>query len=125
MNEGRSEGSGPSATERAEEQLNRWGQTLGRVASMVGMRVARVAAFAREEAEDMWAEAQDMRHRQISDGAESSEGSGASQREGGEQKAESKQDAEPGGEIKTGAYAGAAGRKKEEPEAASERSAEN
>jgi pyruvate/2-oxoglutarate dehydrogenase complex dihydrolipoamide acyltransferase (E2) component len=28
---------------------------------MVGRRIARVAAFAREEAEDMWAEAQNMR----------------------------------------------------------------
>lgn len=123
MSEGRGEGPGPSPTERAEEQLNRWGQTIGRVASMVGMRVVRVAAFAREEAEDMWAEAQDMRHRQTS-GVEPGGGTGASQREAGQQQAESKQDTEPGGEVKTGDHVGAAGRKEGEPEAASGHSAE-
>jgi hypothetical protein len=37
------------------------GQTAGIFASLVGMRVARIAAFAREEAEDMWAEARSLR----------------------------------------------------------------
>lgn len=49
------------ATERADELLSRAGQTAGIFASLVGMRVARVAAFAREEVEDMWAEARSIR----------------------------------------------------------------
>jgi len=80
MSERRGEGSEPTPTERAEEQLNRWGETVGRVAAMVGMRVVRAAAFAREEAEDMWAEAQAIRHRQTS-AAEPSEETSSSQRE--------------------------------------------
>jgi pyruvate/2-oxoglutarate dehydrogenase complex dihydrolipoamide acyltransferase (E2) component len=47
--------------ERADEMLNRAGWVAGMVGSMVGMRLARIAAFAREEAEDLWAEAQSMR----------------------------------------------------------------
>ena len=54
-------GSERSATERADELLNRVGWTIGLFGSMIGMRLARVAAFAREEAEDMWAEAQSIR----------------------------------------------------------------
>jgi pyruvate/2-oxoglutarate dehydrogenase complex dihydrolipoamide acyltransferase (E2) component len=55
------EGSRRPATERADEMLNRAGWVAGMVGSMVGMRLARIAAFAREEAEDLWAEAQTMR----------------------------------------------------------------
>ncbi|CAA9587019.1 MAG: hypothetical protein AVDCRST_MAG19-5007 [uncultured Thermomicrobiales bacterium] len=50
-----------AATERAEEMLDRAGERVGRFASLLGQRVRRAAALAREEAEDMWAEAQSMR----------------------------------------------------------------
>lgn len=58
-NEERNEGRSP--TERAEELLDRAGQTAGFFAANVGWRVARFAARAREEAEDMLAEAQYVR----------------------------------------------------------------
>ena len=61
MAEGRDRDSKRPATERADELLTRVGWTVGLFASMAGRRIASVAAFAREEAEDMWAEAQDMR----------------------------------------------------------------
>jgi pyruvate/2-oxoglutarate dehydrogenase complex dihydrolipoamide acyltransferase (E2) component len=61
MDEERHDAPRRPATERADELLTRVGQTAGIFASLVGMRVARVAAFAREEAEDMWAEARSMR----------------------------------------------------------------
>ena len=61
MSEGQGEGSRRPATERADELLNRAGWTVGLFASMIGVRLTRIAAFAREEAEDMWAEAQSMR----------------------------------------------------------------
>jgi pyruvate/2-oxoglutarate dehydrogenase complex dihydrolipoamide acyltransferase (E2) component len=50
-----------SPTDRADELLARAGETVGLIAGMVGVRLARVAAFAREEAEDLWAEAQSVR----------------------------------------------------------------
>jgi pyruvate/2-oxoglutarate dehydrogenase complex dihydrolipoamide acyltransferase (E2) component len=55
------EGPRRPARERADEMLNRAGWAAGMVVSMVGVRLARIAAFAREEAEDLWAEAQSMR----------------------------------------------------------------
>lgn len=60
-------GNGPerSATERADELLSRAGQTVGMFAFLIGTRVARVAAFAREEAEDMLAEARSIRERNL------------------------------------------------------------
>jgi len=54
---------GPSATERAEELLTRAGIAAGFFANMAGMRAARIAAFAREEVEDMLAEARAVRER--------------------------------------------------------------
>ena len=60
MTEDRDQGPKQPATERAEDLLNRVGWTTGLVASMIGRRLARVAAFAREEAEDMWAEAKSI-----------------------------------------------------------------
>ncbi len=50
-----------SPTERAEEALARLEQRVGPWASNVRLRVLRLAARAREEAEDMWAEAQAIR----------------------------------------------------------------
>ncbi len=101
MGEGRGEGSRRPATERADELLNRAGWTAGLFASMIGMRLARIAAFAREEAEDMWAEAQSVRrsHSVEPDGdleVRASRGTDVSRPE-----AESKRDAEPDGEVRT------------------------
>ncbi len=67
MAENQSQGSKRPATERADELLNRVGWTAGLFASMIGMRLSRVAAYAREEAEDMWAEAQSIRRRNDGD----------------------------------------------------------
>lgn len=49
------------ARERAEVLLNEWSQRLGTFAATVGSGVQKAAARAREEAEDIWAEAQAMR----------------------------------------------------------------
>ncbi len=51
------------ATERAEELADRMGQRLGYVTTLIGLRIRKTAARAREEAEDMWAEAQSIRRR--------------------------------------------------------------
>lgn len=90
MTEDRGQGSKQPATERAEDLLNRVGWTTGLFASMLGMRLARVAAFAREEAEDMWAEAKSIRQQrlQAEDEAETevaTEGAGASEHEAQEE----------------------------------------
>lgn len=45
------------ARERAEVLLNTWGTRLGSFAATVGSSVQKAAARAREEAEDIWAEA--------------------------------------------------------------------
>ncbi len=50
-----------SAMERAEELVDRMGQRAGALASLAGLRVRKLAARAREEAEDVWAEAQTVR----------------------------------------------------------------
>jgi pyruvate/2-oxoglutarate dehydrogenase complex dihydrolipoamide acyltransferase (E2) component len=52
------------ATERAEELVDRLGESVGQFASLAGLRLLRVAALAREEAEDVWAEAQSVRRAQ-------------------------------------------------------------
>ena len=49
------------AMERAEELVDRVGRRVGPLASLVGLRLLRVAALAREAAEDIWAEAQSAR----------------------------------------------------------------
>jgi hypothetical protein len=48
--------------ERAEEMLDRAGEQVGRFAATVSHRLRKLAAHAREEAEDIWAEAQSKRH---------------------------------------------------------------
>ena len=48
------------ATERAEEILTRSGERLGRWLAAASRQVRRAAALAREEAEDIWVEAQAM-----------------------------------------------------------------
>ncbi|HEU4563838.1 MAG TPA: hypothetical protein VFS05_04275 [Gemmatimonadaceae bacterium] len=51
----------PSATERAEEILDGLGVRIGEFISGARPRLQRLAALAREEAEDIWAEAQQLR----------------------------------------------------------------
>jgi len=51
------------ATERAEELADRMGQRLGHATILVGLRIRKIAALAREEAEDIWAEAKSVGRR--------------------------------------------------------------
>lgn len=50
------------APERATETLGDWGKTVGYAAGIAGLRLRQWGARAREEAEDLWAEAQSVRH---------------------------------------------------------------
>ena len=61
MSEAHNDTAGPSAEERAEEFVDRMGQRLSQVASLVALRLLKAAALVREEAEDVWAEAQSIR----------------------------------------------------------------
>ena len=47
--------------DRAEEAVDSLGRRAGQLGSEVGQRLLRLAARAREEAEDIWAEAQSIR----------------------------------------------------------------
>ncbi len=49
------------AEERAEEIVDRAGQTLAHWAGLAALRLLKTAALAREAAEDVWAEAQSIR----------------------------------------------------------------
>ncbi len=62
MTEDQGDRSGRAATARAEELVDRVGESVGHLASLAGWRILRAAAFVREEAEDVWAEAQSVRH---------------------------------------------------------------
>ena len=53
------------ATERAEETLDQLGERLGVFAAALGLRLRKSVALAREEAEDILAEAQSLRHKEI------------------------------------------------------------
>jgi hypothetical protein len=54
---------GPDPTlARAEELVDRFGERAGSWLSHVGRDAERLLARAREEAEDIWAEAQSLRH---------------------------------------------------------------
>lgn len=66
------------ATERAEEMLDRVGEQLGRWTAQATTQARRFAARAREEAEDIWAEAQSKSHHESPPPAELSEPSGHS-----------------------------------------------
>lgn len=68
-NENPGEGPQRPAKDRAEEWLDRTGQSVGFFASMAGTRLARVAALAREEAEDIWAEAHNLSRERQETGA--------------------------------------------------------
>jgi pyruvate/2-oxoglutarate dehydrogenase complex dihydrolipoamide acyltransferase (E2) component len=127
MDEDRDNSPGRPATERADELLTRAGQTAGIFASLLGRRIARVAAFAREEVEDMWAEAQSIRQ-QAPDAetnqdvkARASEGTDVSQREAEEEKPEKS----PQGDGRASAATDAAATTEtEEPKPESEQDAE-
>ena len=64
MSEDRGGGQSRPATERAEELVDRMGESVGYLASLAGWRLLRAAAFVREGAEDVWAEAQSVRRAQ-------------------------------------------------------------
>lgn len=64
--------SGQSSTGRAaSETFGGWGERVGYVAGMTGLRLRQFGARAREEAEDLWAEAQSMRQQQGANGGTS------------------------------------------------------
>lgn len=50
-----------SATQRAEELLDGAGERINQLASLAGPSIRKFLALAREEAEDIWAEAQQIR----------------------------------------------------------------
>lgn len=52
------------AQQRAEEMVDRLGEQIGHYVSVFGHNVLKWVARAREEAEDIWAEAQALRERQ-------------------------------------------------------------
>ncbi len=59
----------PPVTERAELLVDQLGQKLGQWSGTAGERLRRFWARAREEGEDMWAEAQDIRqHNAVGNG---------------------------------------------------------
>ena len=61
MNEPRNEHPQETPAERAEVLVDQWGERVGRFLSSAGYQLRRAAARAREEAEDIWAEAQTIR----------------------------------------------------------------
>jgi hypothetical protein len=56
-----SSSSGPSHTERAEEMVDRIAERVGQFTSVWGRKLSRAAARIKEEAQDLWAEAQSIR----------------------------------------------------------------
>jgi hypothetical protein len=52
---------GHSSMERAEEMVDRIAERVSHLTSVCGRKLLRLAARAREEAEDIWAEAQSIR----------------------------------------------------------------
>lgn len=72
----RQQGDTPSSTrpasERAQETLGDWGERVGFVAGVAGLRLRQWGARAREEAEDLWAEAQSVRQQGTNGGATAS-----------------------------------------------------
>jgi hypothetical protein len=55
------------AMQRAEEMVDRLGERVGHYVSLLGHNILKWAARAREEAEDIWAEAQAIRQRNRKD----------------------------------------------------------
>jgi hypothetical protein len=56
-------GADHAAMQRAEEMVDRIAERIGHYAQVFGHEVLRLGARAREEAEDIWAEAQHIRQR--------------------------------------------------------------
>lgn len=52
---------GQPATEKAEELVNRMGQRINRLSNLASQNVMKATAYVREEAEDVWVEAQSIR----------------------------------------------------------------
>ena len=50
------------ATAKAEQLVDQAGQRISQFTSIAGLQIQRALARAREETEDMWAEAQNIRH---------------------------------------------------------------
>lgn len=61
MDELQNAGSTGPETARAEEMLDQMGQAVGRFVTQAGLRILKGVALAREEAEDILAEAQSLR----------------------------------------------------------------
>jgi hypothetical protein len=57
----RTEQQGKLAMERAEDLVDRLGQRLGHFTALAGFQIQKATARMREEVEDMWAEAQNIR----------------------------------------------------------------
>ena len=53
---------GELVTQRAEQLVDSFAQRVGAFAAATSLQVRRVSAFVREDAEDMWAEAQSIRN---------------------------------------------------------------
>lgn len=53
---------GQPATEKAEALVDRIGERVGIFAAVAGLQIMRTTALLREGVEDMWAEAQSIRH---------------------------------------------------------------
>ena len=58
---GRTEEARRQATLKAEEMVDRMGSRINQFTSIASLQIQRTVARAREEAEDMWAEAQNIR----------------------------------------------------------------
>src|SRR5437763_14585825 len=58
---GRTEEARRQATLKAEEMVDRMGSRINQFTSIASLQIQRTVAHAREEAEDMWAEAQNIR----------------------------------------------------------------
>jgi hypothetical protein len=50
------------ATAKAEQLIDQMGQRVSQFTASAGLQIQKAVARAREEAEDMWAEAQNIRH---------------------------------------------------------------
>lgn len=66
LSDNSAEGPDDQTVRKAEELVDRAGERIGHLASLLGRRLVRMAARAREEAEDIWAEAQEIRRRKDS-----------------------------------------------------------
>lgn len=59
----RTEASGQPVTQQAEQMVDQMGQRVSHFTATTSLEVQKATARLREEAEDMWAEAQNIRHK--------------------------------------------------------------